>query len=126
MIYLETQVARDLGRTGRVEKLDKEAKRLLDTATDIRISPMVVLEFEILYEIKRIKVSPRDILDLLARNINFRVCDLPFPDIARAAASERWTRDPFDRIIVAQARLAKAPLITRDTTIQSHYGRAVG
>ena len=35
-----------------------------------------------------------------------------------------WTRDPFDRIITAHASLQKAPLLTKDTTISSHYKKA--
>ncbi len=87
---------------------------------------MVLVELDFLHEIGRIDVSARMLLDALREDIRFSVCDRSFADVALAAAAERWTRDPFDRIIVAQARLAKAPLITRDTTIQSHYGKAVG
>ena len=36
-----------------------------------------------------------------------------------------WTRDPFDRIITAQADLEKATLITKDATIRAHYSRAM-
>lgn len=126
MIYLDTHVVTDLGRSRDVQKLDKEARRLLNADNDRRVSPIIRLELEILFEIGRIKVPPDEILEALAEDLDLRVCGRPFADIARAAASERWTRDPFDRIIVAQARIAKAPLITRDTTIQSHYGKAIG
>jgi PIN domain nuclease of toxin-antitoxin system len=37
---------------------------------------------------------------------------------------QTWTRDPFDRIIVAQARLRGAPLLTKDRTIQTHHAEA--
>jgi PIN domain nuclease of toxin-antitoxin system len=58
------------------------------------------------------------------RDIGLRVCDRPFSDVARQAAIEGWTRDPFDRLIVAQARLAKAALITRDTTMHANYAKS--
>jgi len=38
---------------------------------------------------------------------------------------QTWTRDPFDRLIVSQARLADVPLLTRDRTIHTHYPRAI-
>ena len=31
-----------------------------------------------------------------------------------------WTRDPFDRLIAAQAIVADAPLVTADRTILEH------
>lgn len=87
---------------------------------------MVLLEMDLLYEIGRLRHSSATFLREVEQQIPLRVCDRPFPDVARAAASERWTRDPFDRMIVAQARLAKAHLITRDTIIQTHYPKAIG
>ena len=41
-------------------------------------------------------------------------------------AAERlsWTRDPFDRLIVAQASLAGAPLVTKDRMIRKHFAKA--
>jgi PIN domain nuclease of toxin-antitoxin system len=36
-----------------------------------------------------------------------------------------WTRDPFDRLLVATALLHEAPLITRDARIQEHFAGAV-
>jgi len=53
------------------------------------------------------------------------MCDLSFEDVARAALRESWTGDPFDRMIVAQARLREAALITKDRSIREHYSRAV-
>jgi PIN domain nuclease of toxin-antitoxin system len=125
LIYFDTHAVTALD-TKNFRGYDKEALRLIEKETDFRVSPMVVIEMDLLYEIKRLADPAEAFLRDLEREFGLRVCDLPFADVARAAAVERWTRDPFDRIIVAQARLAKAPLITRDTTIQSHYGRAVG
>jgi PIN domain nuclease of toxin-antitoxin system len=41
------------------------------------------------------------------------------------ALGQSWTRDPFDRIIVSQAALRNAPLVTRDQVIRDHYSQAV-
>jgi PIN domain nuclease of toxin-antitoxin system len=55
-----------------------------------------------------------------------RLCDLPFPAIASAALDEKWTRDPFDRLIVAHAKAnGFAPLISSDKKIARHYPRTV-
>lgn len=87
---------------------------------------MVLLEFEYMSEIGRSTLRAQDVLRKLERELGLRVCDLAFADIAKAALDEKWTRDPFDRIIVAQARLnGLAPLITSDEEIAEHYPRAV-
>jgi PIN domain nuclease of toxin-antitoxin system len=36
-----------------------------------------------------------------------------------------WTRDPFDRLITAQAAVGSDVLITKDATITANYPRAV-
>jgi PIN domain nuclease of toxin-antitoxin system len=45
----------------------------------------------------------------LAKEIALRVCGLPFLDVVESAAKEKWIRDPFDRLIVAQAIANEAP-----------------
>ena len=54
-----------------------------------------------------------------------RVCNYPFGLVMDQALREKWTRDPFDRIIVAHARARKAPLITSDRNILRHYDLAI-
>ena len=124
MIYLDTHVLPALGR-GDLALFSKDARRLMDREPDLRISPMVLLELEYLKEIRRIRESSDVIVATLAAEIGLRVCDRSFEEIARQATEESWTRDPFDRMIVAQARLAGAVLITRDTTIQARYNKAI-
>jgi PIN domain nuclease of toxin-antitoxin system len=46
---------------------------------------------------------------------------LPFATVIEYAAQQSWARDPFDRIIVAQAAAAGKELITKDRTIHQHY-----
>jgi PIN domain nuclease of toxin-antitoxin system len=41
------------------------------------------------------------------------------------ALSETWARDPFDRLIVANARARDAVLVTKDERILRHYPLAV-
>lgn len=65
---------------------------------------MVLVELGYLYEIRRILVSPQEILVKLNAEVGLTVCDHPFPIIAEIALGETWTRDPFDRIIVAHAK----------------------
>ncbi len=121
--YIDTQVAIWLNEAN-LAKLSKKALSLLQTA-DVRISPMAVVELEYLYEIGRVVVKPQEILVKLGAEIGLTVCDHPFPAIAEMALRESWTRDPFDRIIVAHARSnGAAPLVTKDELIRKNYPSA--
>src|SRR5258708_39025406 len=118
--YVDTHGVVDLFRDD-LTRLTPAALKILEQDDDLRVSPMVMLELEYLYEIKRIKTGARRIVEALAVEIGLRICDAPFGDIVRKALEERWTRDPFDRMIVAQARHHRARLITRDREMHARY-----
>ena len=101
--------------------LTAKAMQALNHA-DLLVSPMVLLELEYLYEVQRTNWTSRDVQFKMKRDLKARVCDLPFPEVAEAALDEKWTRDPFDRLIVAQAKAnGLAPLITADDRMRKHY-----
>jgi PIN domain nuclease of toxin-antitoxin system len=55
-----------------------------------------------------------------------RLYDLAFSTIASAAPDEKWTPDPFDRLIVANTQVnGLARLISADEKIREHYLRTV-
>lgn len=122
MIYLDTHVvvwlyAKELARFTRAGLESLEANELI-------ISPMVALELEYLHETGRIQVRSRVICDSLEQTVGLRVCECPFTLVARLAIDQSWTRDPFDRLIVAQAKLADTSLLTKDRDIIKHYKNA--
>jgi PIN domain nuclease of toxin-antitoxin system len=123
--YLDTHAVTALYEAD-LERFSAAALKIIEEESDLRISPMVLLELEYLHEIKRIKVPALRIVNALAAEISLKICEAPFPAVARAALEERWTRDPFDRLILAQAKLAQAILLTRDKSIQKRYARAIG
>ena len=86
---------------------------------------MVRLELEFLLEIGKLKVPADTILGGLAADCQVQIQDDSSSAVVSAAMSLTWTRDPFDRLIVATAVLHRAPLITRDRRIQEHYPAAV-
>ena len=49
----------------------------------------------------------------------------PLEAIVEQARGLDWTRDVFDRLIVAQAALDGAALVTTDRAIRKHYPKAV-
>jgi len=87
---------------------------------------MAFLELEYLYELGKTKFAARDLLKKASHETNIRICDLPFSNLAEAALDEKWTRDPFDRLIVANAKARGfAWLISADEAIGQNYPRTV-
>jgi len=123
VIYLDTHVVAWLF-AGRVDLLPVPVRSLLETE-DILISPIVELELQCLYEVERVSEPGDVVIGALETEIGLKRCGLPFRQVVAAALGNHWTRDPFDRIIVAQARLRRTPLLTRDRGIHEHYAEAV-
>jgi PIN domain nuclease of toxin-antitoxin system len=78
---------------------------------------MVQLELTYLHEIGRLAIGGAEIIGDLRDRIGLRLSDEPLANMVHAAASLTWTRDSFDRIIVADAIVAATDLPTRDRTI---------
>ena len=51
----------------------------------------------------------------------FIVDDIPLTSLMRHALRLDWTRDPFDRMIVAHSSARRVPLCTTDRNIRAHY-----
>ncbi len=123
LVFLDTHVAVWLA-AGHTQEFGPKVRHAIDH-NDLLISPAVYLELEYLYEVKRIKVPAVRIFGDLARDLAVRICDLPFQSVVTAASTERWTKDPFDRLITGHARARGAPLITKDQKIRKHYKPAL-
>ena len=123
VIYLDTHVVVWLYAHG-AQYLSERVKKLIDES-DLLISPVVLLELQLLQEIGRTSVPGSAVVGELKEKIGLGICEEPFWPVVEAASKEGWTRDPFDRIIVGHAALREAPLATKDQTIRDHYSRAV-
>jgi PIN domain nuclease of toxin-antitoxin system len=74
----------------------------------------------------RIRISSQDVLLKLSAELGVEVSGSAFPSLIEIAVNERWTRDPFDRIIVSQAKAnGLSPLISSDDTIRKNYLKTV-
>ena len=122
MIYLDTHAAILLAQ-GDASRFSRTARHVLGRE-DLLLSPAAVLELETLYDAGRLKVRAREVVEILRASLGLRVCDLPFSSIADKALDEQWGGDAFDRLIVANARLRQARLLTRDQRIAAHYRHA--
>lgn len=123
-LYLDTHVLVWLYQDG-AARLTAQGARAIETAERLLISPMVELELSYLHEISRITCSAPTLLDSLRRDIGLETCKAPFAAVIGVALMLDWTRDPFDRIIVAQAAKQESPLLTADQNIRAHYTGAI-
>ena len=85
------------------------------------ISAIVRLELQYLYEIERVREPAHIITADLADRIGLGICGKDFNAIVSQAIKLTWTRDPFDRVIVANASLNDNILISKDQNILAHY-----
>ena len=86
---------------------------------------ITALELQYLRQTGRLTADAAAMVDSLAESIGLRVDDEAFLRVVREGLGPSWPRDPFDRLIVAQAALRAAVLLTKDRTIRRHYPRAV-
>jgi PIN domain nuclease of toxin-antitoxin system len=123
LIHLDTNIA--LWSHGRrADRISSAALRLIERGP-CQVSPMVVLELEILHEIGRLGPQPDHVLADLAQHLELTVSEAPFDRVVGAARTFAWTRDPFDRLIVANAMADGARLLTADETILANFSGAV-
>lgn len=123
-LYLDTHILVWLYQDG-AARLTPQGVHAIETAEQLLISPMVELELSYLHEIARINCPALNILDTLRRDIGLETCKQAFAAVVGAALALSWTRDPFDRLIVAQAAHRASPLLTADRNLREHYSAAI-
>lgn len=104
---------------GRMEEFTKEGTHLLETER-LRVGPTAVLELQYLYEIGRIRHTALQIIEDLRNDIGLQEYGENWIETVRVAVGCTWTRDPFDRMIAAQAEAGGELLLTRDRKIRRH------
>jgi len=123
LIYLDTHIVVWL-YAGKIEKLSEPAKELINDH-EVFISPAVRLELQYLFEIQRVTDEANEIVFDLSDRIGLKLCDKSFNTIVSNALDLSWTRDPFDRIIVANATVNRNILVTKDQNILKNYEKAM-
>jgi PIN domain nuclease of toxin-antitoxin system len=123
LIHLDTHAAIWLAEANE-RRISRLARRLVDRQP-LAISPAVVLELEVLAEIGRLRNPPSAILARLYEQAEVALSAASFPDVVAAATIFAWTRDVFDRLIVANAIADEARLLTADQHILDHFRDAI-
>jgi PIN domain nuclease of toxin-antitoxin system len=121
--FLDTHAA-VLLYAGKVAAFGAPSRALMERST-IFVSPFVRLELQMLREMGRISRPADEILGALEADLGLAVSKDPVDAVVAKAVAMSWTRDPFDRLLVATAALHSAPFVTRDVTIAEHYRDAI-
>jgi len=119
LIFLDTHVAIWL-YSGRLDLFRPKVLRLIND-NQVCISHLVRLEMKYLNEIGRINQHPDMIIDALIDEIGLVFSNNSIERIVSQAIHLDFTRDPFDRIIVADANINNSYLISKDQNIRKNY-----
>ena len=103
------------------DRLSSTAVRAIDSSQEWWLSAASVWELAIKASLDRLTV-PTSIADYLAAKVRdgLRILSIEWP---HAAAVERLPfhhRDPFDRLIVAQAQADRLPVVTKDKVFRKY------
>lgn len=120
-LHLDTHVVVWLA-AGEFERIPPSLHQRL-AADSLRVSPMVRLELTYLHEKGRLSEPAGRILDQLEQAIGLVEATGSFGAAVRAAETLTWTRDPFDRMIAADALVSFATLATKDEAIRGALGQ---
>lgn len=105
-----------------LERSHPRSRALRRWAGRLYVSPATLLELQFLREIGRIRLRTGAHLVDLATNLGCPIDDPPALAWFEEAQNLSWTRDPFDRLIVAHARLRGWKLATGDELVLQHLG----
>ena len=123
VIYLDTHIVAWL-YDALTDRLSERALTAID-ANELRISGLVKIELQCLYEIGRIRQTPDNIVNELTGSLGLRLSELPMEIIINSALGIGWTRDVFDRLIAAEALATGYGLVTKDVNIREHLKLAI-
>jgi PIN domain nuclease of toxin-antitoxin system len=108
--------------------LSATAARLLgDAANLLFVSVASLWEITIKVGIGKLAIPNSDIEEVIANLAAFRIRVLPIrsEDLKALQALPPHHKDPFDRIIVAQAQVEGIPIVTTDQRIQQYAVRVL-
>ena len=123
MIFIDTHVAAFLAGK-QVRKLTKRVQKTIEEES-VWISPISLLELRYLHQLGRISYDSSAIFSFLKANIQLQQSQTPIDSLVMAAMDINWTRDLFDRLIVADCIVNGAKLMTKDTLILENYPQAL-
>jgi PIN domain nuclease of toxin-antitoxin system len=103
-----------------------ESKRLvnfpwLDRYRPWGVSPVSFLEIQFLADVGRLSVSNPEFTSTVMKDRRFIIDDISLETLVGHALKIDWTRDPFDRLLVAHSLARRVALCTTDRAIRSRH-----
>ena len=96
-----------------LEQGHRRTRRLAAGGVPLYITPASLLELQMLIEVGKIRLGSGT-LETLVEDERWLLDDPPAGEWFMRSTEVSWTRDPFDRLIVAHARLRGWKLATGD------------
>lgn len=93
----------------------------LDNKLNWMVSPISLLELKFLDECGKIKIDVKKVSQGLSQDERFIMEDVSLEELCKQAWDLNWTRDPFDRLLVAHSLIRFVPLGTVDHLIRKNY-----
>lgn len=111
--------------TNSIDKISVVAQQYIESS-ELLICPMVLLELQYLFEIGKLLVQADEMYEDLHFRIGLRVDhETLWSRVVKEAITLNWTRDPFDRLIVAHTNVLNCHLISKDQMIKSHFDKVI-
>lgn len=85
------------------------------------VSPVSLLEIQFLFEVGQLEILRPEFAETVLDDPRFVVDEVPLLALVRHALALGWTRDPFDRLLVAHSMARRTPLCTLDRSIQENH-----
>ena len=109
--------------TSAPERLTKETREAIaDPRNDVFISAAVAWEIAIKYALKKIDlpVAPATYVPTRVAALGFKALPITMEHTLAVGALADYHRDPFDRLLIAQAQVEGFTLVTSDEHIQRY------
>jgi PIN domain nuclease of toxin-antitoxin system len=120
-LLLDTHVA--LWWVAGSDQLSARASALLSNAATVNLfSVASAWEIATKYELGRLKIpgTPADLLDRLTEELDLTILPIEVSDALKSATLPWHHRDPFDRLLIAQALVQDVPILTSDKRIAQY------
>jgi len=109
---------------GLVHQLSENARSFIED-NEVVVSPWALSEIQTLHEQGALSVGAQAIFDDLERRMGLKVASGEAYAIVKSSYDLSWASDPYDRMIVAHARLNESPLVTKDAHLHTHFPQVI-
>ncbi len=110
------------------ESISSRALRILEEEENLYLSSISLWEIAIKYSLGRLKLKepPKKWLPELIFQMDLKPLEMTQRHALEVAELPYYHRDPFDRLLAAQARLEEMTLISPDKIFKKYYINVIG